>query len=303
MGVTNYPYGVSSYGIPLIGSGPILTSGKVFFVQYTNGANGTGRGGDSTVPLKTLAYAISLCTAGKGDVILLMPGHAEDIIAAGTITSSKSGVRIIGLGTGALRPTFTFKTATTATIAISGAQSSFENCIFDYTGIDAIATGINITGADVSLLGNRFILGDVTNQATTGVTLGTGAARVRIQNNHVVSPAVGPNAFITGAVAVDEPFITDNTIHGEFAQAPIYNLTVAWTNVFINRNHFRVLTSAKPAIVLVAAATGLISYNAIACNTISAGGSITAAGAFKVQNYATDTAAGSGVLDPTVVTL
>ena len=51
--MTNYPQGVTSFGVPIIGPGPILTSGKVFWVNYTTGTDGNGRGDAPTNPFKT----------------------------------------------------------------------------------------------------------------------------------------------------------------------------------------------------------------------------------------------------------
>lgn len=301
--VTNYPYGVSSFGIPLVGSGPVLTTGKVLFVSSTTGASGIGRGYDPTKPLATITQALSNATAAKGDVILLMPGHAENITSAGALTISKSGVTIVGLGNGRARAALTFTTATTATIVISAANVRISNVVFFYTGFDAIGTGISVTGSSLTLDNCSFVLGDVTNQAAAGIILGTGADRFKIENCLVSSPAAGPAVFIGSGVALDQVIIRNNYIYGNFSTSPVSNTVAAWTNCFIDNNLVSIATSGIPAFSLHASATGMITNNRIACNTISAGGSITAAACFKLQNYATDTAAGSGVLDPTVVTL
>ena len=111
---TNFPSGLSSYGIPLpSGANLPTTTGKYFFVHSVTGSN--GHSGDSPDrALATIMGAHALCTAAKGDTIILMPGHTEAVIAAGTITLSKSGVRVVSLGTGTARGTITYTTAAEA---------------------------------------------------------------------------------------------------------------------------------------------------------------------------------------------
>lgn len=71
------------------------TTGTYFFVSSSSGSNGNDGLSPST-PLATLAQAVSLCTSGLGDTILLMPGYSETISSA--VAVSKNNVHIIGLG-------------------------------------------------------------------------------------------------------------------------------------------------------------------------------------------------------------
>jgi hypothetical protein len=131
MGLTAFPNGVSSFGVPVMGSGPTIpvTTGKYFFVHSGTGVDDPGYGTDSTLPFKSLDYAIGKCTAAKKDVIIVMPGHAETITAAATLTLDVSGVSIIGLGNGLNRPTFTMGAAA-ATVTVSAANCQLQNCVF-----------------------------------------------------------------------------------------------------------------------------------------------------------------------------
>ena len=79
MGLTNFPNGISSFGVPVLGGGAITTTGSIFFVDSVTGSNGNS-GADSDHPFATIDYAIGKCTANKGDHILVMPGHNEAII-------------------------------------------------------------------------------------------------------------------------------------------------------------------------------------------------------------------------------
>lgn len=99
----------------------------IFFVNSATGTNGAGYGQNPDSPVATIDYAIGLCTASKGDVIYVMPGHAETISAAAGIAVDVAGVSIIGLGLGSLKPTVTFGTSTAADINVSAANVRIKN--------------------------------------------------------------------------------------------------------------------------------------------------------------------------------
>jgi hypothetical protein len=102
--------------------------GDIYFVSSLTGTNGAGYGQNPDAPAATLAYALAnLVTAGQGDVVYVLPGHVEDIAGAAGIALSKSGVTVIGLGSGSLRPTFTWKTSTAATWTITAANCTIRN--------------------------------------------------------------------------------------------------------------------------------------------------------------------------------
>ena len=69
MSLTRFPRGVSSFGIPVIGAGPIVTTGTVFFVDDSGSNDNSGL--DPEQPFATLAYAESRCTASVGDTGVL----------------------------------------------------------------------------------------------------------------------------------------------------------------------------------------------------------------------------------------
>jgi len=111
MALSNFPQGftngVTIRGIPIVQLHP----GKVFYVNNStvlaeNGVGGSdGNPGTLQRPFSTIDYAIGRCTAGRGDIILVMPGHAETVTSATMINMDVAGVAIIGLGTGSSRPT------------------------------------------------------------------------------------------------------------------------------------------------------------------------------------------------------
>lgn len=133
----SYPNGLGVTGLT-IREVPINVAypGKVFWVyggtaiqQGQRGGSNANRGTFNS-PFATVAYAISQCTANRGDVIFVKAGHTETISDATTFAANIAGVAIVGLGAGSLRPTFTFSTANTATIPVSADNISFVNCRF-----------------------------------------------------------------------------------------------------------------------------------------------------------------------------
>src|SRR3990167_6061342 len=90
---------------------------------------------------------MSRCTASRGDVIFVMPGHAETVSAAGGITMDVNGVAIIGLGSGDLRPTITYDTADTAAISWTADYCSMNNFIHVGNFLSTAAAILNSGGA------------------------------------------------------------------------------------------------------------------------------------------------------------
>ena len=99
--------------------------GSVFFVgsAVTGATDAAGYGDNPEKPFATLDYAIGQCTANKGDVIYVLPGHTETTTA---IAADVAGIRIIGLGRGGNKPTLTATTASTDLINVTAANVEID---------------------------------------------------------------------------------------------------------------------------------------------------------------------------------
>ena len=96
MGITNFPNGVASYGVPLTGDGIPATPGTVIWVNYGTGDDGRSLKSQSAQrPLKTVAKAYSLATTNKDDVICLT-GSSSHVISE-MLDVSKNRVHFIGV--------------------------------------------------------------------------------------------------------------------------------------------------------------------------------------------------------------
>jgi hypothetical protein len=265
MAASSYPNGFSNgifvRGVPLNVAHP----GQVFFVNNSTalaprGINGSdGNPGTYLKPFATLDFAVGQCTAGRGDIIYLMPGHAETVAAAAAIAIDVAGVAVIGLGVGSLRPTFNL-TATASTITMSAANCSLKNVLIT-GGIDAIVSCLVVSAADCTLDGIE--LRDVTGEMVLGVLTTAGANRLKILN-HIHNGAVG--AGTAAAIAIvggDRIEITAEAIDGNFSVGGIDVRTTATTNLYVHDiGRFYTRNSADIFLVdTITASTGQIGPN------------------------------------------
>jgi polygalacturonase len=117
MGLTHFPHGVSSFGVPVLGSPTLVPGAKVFFVDGTNG-NDSNAGEDPEEAFKTITKAVAECTDDQGDTILVMPGAYAELVVV-----DKSRVRLYGFnncvgGPWMVRINPASSTSTTATITV-----------------------------------------------------------------------------------------------------------------------------------------------------------------------------------------
>ncbi len=150
MSMSNFPHGfahgVNIRGIPL----QVAHPGKVFWVNNSGVfpekgvCASDGNDGSYLHPFNTLQKGIDSATAGRGDIIMLMPGHVETVTAT-SIAMNKAGVAIIGLGEGDNRPQLNFG-ATSSNIIVSAANCSMKNLVM-LASIDQVVAGISLTSA------------------------------------------------------------------------------------------------------------------------------------------------------------
>lgn len=125
--VSNYPYGFAN-GVAIQGM-PVLNTygGAVFWVHSASGADGNP--GTFQQPFATVDRAFSFVQASRGDIVMIKAGHTETIDSTTDLVMDIAGVTVCGLGTGSLRPTFTFSVAATSTIGVSAANIAVVNCL------------------------------------------------------------------------------------------------------------------------------------------------------------------------------
>lgn len=258
------------------------STGERFFVDSSGSATNPGTNPDA--PISTIDAAIAKCTAGQGDIIYVMPGHAETVTAA--ITMDVAGVSIIGLGEGGLRPIVTPNGVIDA-VTITAADCRVENVEFAIPGTDAQTADINIAAAgavikdtvhhgsttalnkvdiititaaghDAKILGS-VIYNDVV-EVVAGITLEGAAKRVWIEDV-VVHDSVG---FTSGAIrdsatalqlTLKNCIFTNakaDTVVAEFGN----NTTGVAFNCFWNGRHTTIASNVTPG-------TGMNFFNCL----------------------------------------
>jgi hypothetical protein len=273
MGLTHFPNGITSFGVPIVGSGSILTTGNVFFVSSVTGSNGNS-GLDPTQPLATLDYAVGKCTANNGDYIIAMENHAETIASATSLVIDVAGITILGLGRGSDRPTLNFSVET-GTIPISAANVTVQN-ILCTGGIDVIVNMITVSAADVTLL--DIELRDVTGQMVSGITTTAAADRLLIDRFTFRGAAAAGADTAISIVGGDGITLRNLWIDGNFAVACIEGVTTASTNLTIGgwdqSSYLRTRITTDVTITLHANGTGNVGPN-IASRTFQDAANIT----------------------------
>lgn len=228
------------------GGGGESGTGRIFYVNndISNLPDGGEVGADITrfgdsilQPFATIDYAIGKCAAGRGDKIIVMPGHAETLTAG--ITLDVQGVTVEGRGRGTDRPQISSATASIDLFTITAANCKIENILFNEV-TDAVDSLINIAADDCVVEGCQFDVGaSNTNPCITHAS----GARFVLRDNQIRVTADGPNEFYSAEAAVDGCLIENNIFDGGsaanvFDDAHIDLGSLVVTNMIIRDNLF-----------------------------------------------------------------
>lgn len=186
--MSTYPFDVSWQRANVVYGNNVYFLGNIAGTSYADDPSA----GTRTNPFSTLDYAFSRCTASRGDVIVVLPGHAETTLNIG---ADVAGVRVLGLGYGRNRPTFTSSGTAADLLAVSAANIEMENvrlvgaaasctALMNLTGVDFVGRKLSFEQAATPLVGvtigaaHRFVLEDCTwlgtaNGPDTAISLTT----------------------------------------------------------------------------------------------------------------------------------
>lgn len=281
--------------------------GNIWFVDSAAAGAGaaTGYGYTREAPFSTLAYAFSSALPVAGDVILVAPSHAESLSGPAAIAANIAGVRVVGLGWGNYRPTFTWHT-TDATIAVSVANVSFENirCVVD---VDEVVSMWNVTGSGVTFDTVDFIE-TAALQALQFLLTTAAADQITVKNCYHRQLTAAASAQVWLAlVGVDDARIVNNTfLFTAFASTSSILISCSTALVGGEITGNRILWLGATITKIISSATGAVC---IVCdNRMSSGTSVATAAAITMDtaymhnNFWSDTAQVSGLLAPVVDT-
>lgn len=240
-----FPQGVTIKGVPILVTNP----GRVFWVSNAStlvtGDSGGSNGNPGTMqkPFSTIAYAMTRCSANRGDVIIVKPGHAETVSAAAGMALATAGVAFIGLGYGSMRPKITWNTANTATITVAADNISFTNFQFiaNFLSIAtafSLSTAKNFTLQNCSFADTSNVLNFLSWVTTTGVAnTADGLTITNCTVNGLGTTSV--TSFITTANDIDSAVWVGNNVKlARTATAAVFCTVTAGvlTNIIVTDN-------------------------------------------------------------------
>lgn len=206
----------------------------------------------------TLNAGLALATAGAGDIVIVMPDHAENISSADQMSNLVAGTTILGAGFGALRPTFTW-TATAATFLFDVANTRLLNCILRMAGSLTSTTAltvtapITVTAAGCGIYGCDINVGvDADQLATIGITTTAAGDDFTISNCNIWGNAAAAVTTAISLVGADRFKMYDCQVIAETSAAAVGVLLMAGTAstlVDVRRCTFQNLKSDSSAAV------------------------------------------------------
>lgn len=264
--------------------------GEIFFVgsAVSGCSDAAGYGQNPDAPFATIDYAIGQCTASRGDVIYVLPGHNEGLGDA-QIAVDVAGISIIGLGTGGLVPRIDFDHAN-ASIDISANNCRLKNLRL-LPSVTTIAIGIDVmAGVTDTVLEDLEVLpgedGGGVDEFVLGIDIKAGCTRTVIrrfkQRVHASSAHVNAGISLTGAsndVLIEG---CDIVVLGAAGVAPIKGITTLSTNVRIKR--CTLVADDEPGIELLTGTTGVLSDNDVFSNLATIAAAIVADGCALFRN-------------------
>lgn len=160
MALTNFPFGVTSFGMPLLG-GPLPILGgnaKCFFVDPANGTDDPSHGSSPDKAFDTVSYAYSQCQDKRGDIVyLLNDGNTSGTSReSATITWAKDNTHLVGLCAPSMlsqrariSPPTSQTTIVTPQLIVSADGCIFANiAFFEGTNEDSVASeAVRVTGS------------------------------------------------------------------------------------------------------------------------------------------------------------
>jgi len=124
--------------------------------------------------------ALAATRAGRGDKVIMLPGHTESIASADAWSNlgTSTDVEVIGIGSGTNRPTLTW-TIAGSTLLMDAANFKIRNCrLFlagpSATGALTVAAPITVSAAGCEITDSEIHWGwDANSIVAIGITVGT----------------------------------------------------------------------------------------------------------------------------------
>jgi len=281
--------------------GFLFTTGNIWFVDSgaSNAADDTGHGTTRLSPFATIDYAIGQTTADNGDVIMVMPNHAETVSTAGGLAADVSGITIIGIGSGANQPTITLDTATTADVDIDAANITFDNLHFVANFAD-IAVMIDVNADDFTLKRCRFSEAATNMNAKICVqdAAAGGSDRITIEDCSAIMMDAANTHFVNFAGTGSGHVVQNNTLQGDWGTMAIGGAGVVTNATILGNKIYNAASTNDSCINFAATATGICMQNLCGGAAAQANGITATAMAIAENYYGVISEDLSAILDP-----
>ena len=253
-----------------------IIAGDVKFVDSggTRTLDDPNYGGDPEKTFATWDYSIGKMTANNGDYVIILPGHAENIIATTTVDIDVAGITFVGLGRGSKRPTFT-QTVIDIYVDVAAAETELRNLLFmagvntstgamvNVIGDDALIRMCEFKNVSASLHTNHFI-------ELSGANTADGCVIRDCRFDTMAATDADTDSAISLSEVQDRVQIIDNYFWGTYDDACIHNVTgKTCTNLTIARNTCYQTQAGDHAIEIVSACTGICKDNVLYASTWS----------------------------------
>lgn len=279
---------------------------------HSDGASYEGADTDVNGPIvTTLNAALAMCRSGKGDVVAVLPGHAESFSGTDVLDNLVAGTDIVCLGHGTMLPTFTWTGATdqlkfdVADVRWFGGKLELAGDPSSTTAL-TVAQAIAVSAAGCGIYGSKIDFGvDADQKVTLGIATTAAADDFAFMGNHCYGATAAECTTFLRLIGADRAKIVGNNIQGATSSATvglIQFLTTASTFVIFENN--RVVNNKAASVHAVTGMAGLTGLSwgngyAILDNTTTAGFETEGSMQFLNDHVSNDAGAASVAKTPT----
>lgn len=229
----------------------------------------------SLIPARQLRHmapdldaAFSRVKAGHGDTIYILPDYTESVSSADQFSSLVAGTRVVGMGYGQLRPTFTW-TATAASFLLDVANVELHNLIMKFASSDnggvTVTAPMTISAAGCGLYDNQIFFGDDADDIVTrGIVTTAAADDLTLKRNHCIGATAAECTTFMDIIGCDRLHMEDNVFEGATSAVGVGIVRFATTaslNIRLNRN-----TYINRKALSTCAVTGLAGVSGVSRN-------------------------------------
>lgn len=170
MGISNFPHGISSFGIPVFGGGIPAGPGKVFHLVKSKASTDVyysyllENSIDDSMIYDSLSSVYDQMTSGQGDTLLVYPGNH---IQTASLTWDKDDCRIIGMGSPNQLP---------------GTTSPITGSVVLSTATTTVGSVLNITAHHLYMRGVQTMNNAAATTNYCDVMIGAGSRNLLFEN-------------------------------------------------------------------------------------------------------------------------